>query len=395
MKHDRQMALLDRMLELRRRREDQQIYDNILHLPVDAYTSQEIFERELETLFFDSPLMAGHVDSVREPGSYMLSDWTRQPYFVVRGEDGVLRAFLNTCRHRGAPLLLKENDEPLRALVCPFHGWTYGLDGALRGIPRSSAFPCIDKRDYGLKECSVAESTGLVWVHPTRHESFDPAQELGAFAEDFADFHLERFVSYKRVVTEKKANWKLLIHTNLEGYHVAHLHKATMAPHFREGFLSHEAEGPHLRVLGGRTNLPDAENVPEKERKLLDFVVLFYVLFPNTIFMVRNDTIVISRFLPLAPDRTLCSQEMLYLPDKYVGESGQRELRNRFLFTEVTLDDEDYTMGERVQANLLNGVNETHMLGLEEGLLMVFQEIVSKRLAARDATTADSPWRGC
>ena len=363
MKHDRQMALLDRMLELRRRRE-YQLSDTVLRLPVDAYTSQEIFEREIETLFSDSPLVAGHMDSVREPGSYMLSDWARQPYFVVRGEDGVLRAFLNTCRHRGAPLIVKENDEPLRSLVCPFHGWVYGLDGSLRGIPRSSAFPCIDKRDYGLKACSVAESTGFVWVHPTRQESFDPAQELGAFAEDFAEFRLERYVSYKRVVTEKKANWKLLVQMNLESYHVAHLHKGTLAPYFREGFLSHDAEGPHLRVLDGRTNLLDAENIPVKQRKLLDFVVVFYLLFPNTIFMVRDDNILITRFLPLAPDRTLWSQELLYLPDNYVGESGQKALRNRVLYTEVFLDDEDYTMAERVQANLLNGVNETHMLGL-------------------------------
>ncbi|MCY3823407.1 MAG: aromatic ring-hydroxylating dioxygenase subunit alpha [Nitrospinae bacterium] len=390
MKHDRQMALLDRMLELRRRRE-YRLSDAIFPLPVDAYTSQEIFERELETLFSGSPLVAGHVDGVREPGSYMLNDWPRQPYFVVRGKDGVLRAFLNTCRHRGAPLIVKEKDEPLRALVCPFHGWVYGLDGALQGIPGSSAFPGIDKRDYGLKECSVAESTGLVWVHPTRGESFDPAPDLGAFAEDFAEFHLERFVSYKRVVTEKKANWKLLMQMNLEGYHVAQLHKGTFAPNFRDGFLSHDAEGPHLCVLAAQTNLPDAENVPKKQRKLIDFISLFYVLFPNTIVIVRHDTILIGRFLPLAPDRTLCSQEMLYLPDKFVGESGQKALRNRLLYAQVTLDDEDYKMAERVQANLLNGVNETHMLGLEEGLLTLFQETVSKRLAARDAATADSP----
>ena len=390
MKHERQMALLDRMLELRKRREDQQIYDTVLRLPLDVYTSHEIFEREIETLFFDSPLVAGHMDSVREPGSYMLSDWARQPYFVVRGKDGVLRAFLNICRHRGATLLVRENDEPLRALVCPYHGWAYGLDGTLQGIPRSSAFPCIDKRDYGLKECSVEESTGFVWVHPTRKESFDPAQELGAFAEDIAEFQLERFVSYKRVVTEKKANWKLLMQINLEDYHVAHLHKG-MASNFHDGFLSFDAEGPHLRVLAATTNLPNAENVPEKERKLLDFVTLFYILFPNTIFTVRGDSISINRFLPLAPDRTLCSQELLYLPDKFVGESGQKALRNRLLYTEVLLDDQDYAMAERVQANLLNGVNETHMLGLEEGLVMVFQEIVNKRLSARDATTADSP----
>lgn len=383
MKYDRQMALLDRMVALRKRREDQSIYDTVLRLPLDVYTSREIFELELETLFFDSPLVAGHMDGVREPGSYMLSDWPRQPYFVVRSEDGVLRAFHNTCRHRGSPLIVREKDERLRALVCPFHGWTYGLDGALKSIPRSFAFPCIDKRNYGLKECSVAESTGFVWVHPTRQESFDPAQDLGAFAEDFADLHLERFVSYKKVVTEKKANWKLMMQINLEGYHASQMHKTTFAPHFREGFLSHDAEGPHLRVLVAKTNVLDAESVSRKQRKLLDFVSLFYVLFPNTIFIVHNDNITINRFLPLAPDRTLWTHELLYLPDRYVGETGRKTLRNRLLYNEVLFDDEDFTMAERVQANLLNDVNESHTLGLEEGLVMVFQEIVNERLAAR------------
>ena len=389
MNQDRQIAFLDRMIKLRRQRENQPMKGSVSRLSLDAYTSQEIFERELEALFLDSPLVAGHMDHVREPGCYMLSDWTHQPYFIIRGEDGTLRAFMNTCRHRGAPLIIRENGKPLRVLVCPFHGWTYSLDGKLRDIPQSFVFPGIDKRDHNLKECPVAESTGFVWVHPTRQESFDPAQYMGAFTKDFAELRIERFVSYQRVVKEKKANWKLLVQLNLEGYHVTQLHKGTLAEHFRNGFLSFDAEGPHLRVLGAKANLLDAENVPKKRRKLLDFSVPFYVLFPNTIMIVHDDNILISRFLPLAPDRTLWSQELLYLPEKYVGEEGQKALRSRQLYMEVVLDDQDFTMAERVQANLKNGVNETHMVGLDEELVMVFQEIVNERLAAHKAKTKE------
>ena len=271
--------------------------------------------------------MAGHVDSVREPGSYILSEWTRQPYFVVRGKDGVLRAFLNTCRHRGAPLILREKDEPLRALVCPFHGWTYGLDGALRGIPESSAFPCIDKRDYGLKECSVAESTGFVWVHPTRHEPFDPAQELGAFAEDFAEFHLERFVSYQKGRDGEKGQLEASCSDEPGKLPRCAPAQRNLGSVFPRRF-SFSRRGGSSSARYGRTEQTCRmqKTSREKQRKLLDFVVLFYLLFPNTIFMVREDNILITRFLPLAPDRTLWSQELLYLPDKYVGESGQKSV---------------------------------------------------------------------
>ena len=298
----------------------------------------------------------------------MLSDWNRQPYIVVRGNDGVLRAFWNTCRHRGAKLVNSETDKRLRSIVCPFHGWTYGLDGALQAIPRSFAFPCIDRKEHGLKEFSVTEGMGFVWVSPKDHAPLDPIGHLGAFAQDIENFRLERFVRHKRVVTEKRANWKLLIKVNLEAYHVPTLHRYTFAKGFRNGVLTYDADGPNLRVCAGRVNLMDSMSVPEDTRNLLDFASLFYVMFPNTILIMHTEYISINRFLPLAPDRTIWTHDFLYLPDRFAGESGQKSLRNLFCYVnDVVFDGEDFTIAERVQENLLNGVNETHMLGLEEG----------------------------
>ena len=375
---EHQIETLKRMLELQHRRQYQLATEEVLHLSLDAYSSRDIFELELETLFSDCPFVAGHVDGVREPGRYMLSDWNHQPYVVVRGHDGVLRAFLNTCRHRGAPLVERQTDKPLPSFVCPFHGWTYGLDGALRGVPRQFAFPGIDKEEHGLKELPVTESMGFVWVHPSPYGSLDPAKDLGSLAEDIEHFDLGRFVSFKKVVTEKKANWKLLVQMNLEGYHAATVHKHTLAQHFRNGFLAYDAAGSHLRILAARTNLLEALRIPEEEWKLSDFVMVYYVLFPNTIVIMHDDNVSIRRLFPLSPDRTLYSHELLYLPDHYIGESGIKALRSRFLYNEVLFDDEDFAMAEKVQRNLSNGVNETHMLGVEEGLVMLFQENVNK-----------------
>ena len=380
MKHDRQMAMLDRMVELGKRPRNQLFSGEIAHLSLDDYTSQETFEREIRTVFSDCPFVAGHVHSVREPGEYMLSDWNRQPYVVVRGHDGVLRAFMNTCRHRGAPLVDRESDKPLRAFVCPFHGWTYGLDGALRGVPREYAFPGIDKKNLGLKELPVTESTGLVWIHPREHGPLAPIEDLGSFSEDFKHFKLDGYVRYKKAVSEKRANWKLMIQMNLEGYHVATLHKDTTAGGFRNGFLAHDAEGAHLRILAAKTNLMDSVGMPEEKKTLSDFVLVYYVLFSNTLIVMHGDQISIRRQFPLAPDRTLSTHELLYLPDRYVGESGRKSLLNRFLFNEVLFDDQDFAMAEKVQRNLQNGVNDTHMLGLEENLVLFFQECVNKQI---------------
>ena len=381
MKRERQIALLDRLVDLRKRRQYQIMGTEIRQAPLDIYTSQEIFEREIETLFSDYPSVVGHVDSVRKPGRYMLGDWKRQPHIVVRGDDGVLRAFMNTCRHRGATLVDRESDEALRSFVCPFHGWTYGLDGRLRSVPRSFAFPCLDKNDHGLKEVPVSESMGLVWLHPKNGGDFDSADYLGAFAEDIENFELDRYVRHKKTVIEKKANWKLLIGVNLEAYHVPMLHKHTLAKGFGNGVMTYDADGPNLRVLAGRSNLMDSKKISPQERKILDYIGVYYVIFPNTILLMHNDYMEISRFFPLAPDRTIWTYEFLYRPDPFSGETGQRSLKNLFCYlNEVVYDSEDYMIAEKVQENLLNGVNETHMLGLEESLVGVFQDIVGDKM---------------
>ena len=239
----------------------------------------------------------------------------------------------------------------------------------------------------------MKESMGLIWIHPREHGPLAPIEDLGSFSEDFEHFRLDRFVRYKKAVSEKRANWKLLMQINLEGYHIATLHKDTLAVTFRNGFLDHDAEGAHLRILGAKTNLMDSVGIPEEKRTLSDFVLVFYVLFPNTLIIMHEDYISIRRLFPLAPDRTLYSHELFYLPDRYVGESGRRALKNRFLYYEVLSDDQDFAMAEKVQKNLRNGVNDTHMLGLEEGLVLFFQECINRQIESSLSGQAASSTR--
>lgn len=219
MQKSTQMEILCRLESLHREGRDQQMLGRMVQLPVQIYTDANILAEEMKSVFRHHPMLVGHASSVRDPGSYLLSDWSSFPYVIVRNTDGRLRAFLNTCRHRGARLV--SGKEPcLKAFVCPFHGWTYGLDGRLKGVTKSYNFPEMDRDDFGLVELAVAERAGLIWIHPTPGEKIDLEKDLGPIGDDLDHFGLEGLVSYRKNSVIKHANWKLLIKTYQEGYHV-------------------------------------------------------------------------------------------------------------------------------------------------------------------------------
>lgn len=374
MQRERQIRTLRRLLDLRKQGKDQHMLDGPVRIPVSTYTARDVFDREMETAFRDFPIVAGHVDLVRAPGQYLLSDWPRLPFVVVRNEDGRLRAFLNQCRHRGAPLVSGCEDHPLRAFVCRYHGWTYGLDGELRTVPKAENFPGLDRSAHGLVELPVTEKFGLVWVHPTPRGRLDIEDYLGPFGDDLRHFGIDELRSFRRNSVIKQANWKLLIKTYLEGYHVPFLHRGTLSKAFRRGVIAYDLHDPHLRLAAARTNILDAENLDEADWRILDFASVYYSFFPNTFFIMHPDYVSVNTFYPLAPDKTVWVHDMLYQADHFGGQKGTVELEKRFDFTnDVVFDNEDFAVAEQSQQQLTFGANDFHTLGMEEGLLAVFQ----------------------
>ncbi|WP_208810989.1 aromatic ring-hydroxylating oxygenase subunit alpha [Micromonospora echinofusca] len=344
------------------------------------YTDPHILDRELASVFTDHPLVAGHVSNVPEPGSYLLSDWNRIPYVVTRDRQGRLRAFLNQCRHRGARLV-KGDEKQLKAFVCPFHNWVYDLDGSLRAITRQEDFPGVDAAEYGLKELPVAEAGGLIWIHPDPDGTLDLRSYLGRMLDDLVEFDIEKLVRYRKTKVVKNANWKLLIKTYLEGYHVPYLHRTTLSKAFRKGVLAHFEDGPHIRMSAARSNIDEILETDPESWRILDYASVYYVLFPNTFFIMHPDYVSINIFYPLAPDRTIWTHEMLYRKDDFPGEEGEAALAKRFDFTnDVVFDGEDFAVAEDVQENLRYGANDFHTLGLAEGLLAMFQQSIDDRL---------------
>ncbi len=394
MRHDMQVETLRTLLALHERGRDQEMLGEVVRVPVRNYTDPDILAREMDTVFRRYPMVAGHAGGLREPGDYLLGDWRKFPYVVVRDRGGQLRAFLNTCRHRGARIV-SGKETCLKAFVCPFHGWVYGLDGTLKGVTKEDDFPGLDRSQYNLRELPVAERGGLVWIHPTPGAQMDLDAYLGTIGEDLEQFGLGELVRHRKTQVVKNANWKLLIKTYLEGYHVPYLHRDTLSQAFRGGVIAHHEHGPHIRLSAARTNFLDLLKADSADWKILDYASVYYALFPHTFFIMHPDYVSINMFYPEAPDRTIWTHEMLYRPSAFEGEAGERALAKRFTYTNDTVfDQEDFAVAEDVQLGLLHGANTFHTLGLEEGLLAVFQRNIDDAMAAAPASagTGGATW---
>lgn len=129
MDYDSQFTELEYLLELKQIDRHQPMTEEIQYIDVTVYEDSNILAKEKEQIFNKFPLMAGHITQLKEVGSYILSDWDDFPYIIIKGEDGKIRAFMNVCRHRGPKIQFEQTSECLKSLICPYHGWSYKLDG--------------------------------------------------------------------------------------------------------------------------------------------------------------------------------------------------------------------------------------------------------------------------
>ena len=189
-----QVAQLERLLNLMRTntRDDA---PGLSHAPVREYFDPARYDREIALLFRRLPVVVAFSGQLRQPGDFVTHNDTGQPILVVRDTDGVLRAFLNVCRHRSASVETKACGGGKRAFVCPYHGWSYDLTGRLLGITDGAAFGDVDRARFGLRPLAVAEKYGLVWVVPTALEAgqdagLDIDAYLGRVAPELASWDM-------------------------------------------------------------------------------------------------------------------------------------------------------------------------------------------------------------
>ncbi|HYI04002.1 MAG TPA: aromatic ring-hydroxylating dioxygenase subunit alpha, partial [Reyranella sp.] len=260
----------------------------VSHTPVEGYYDPVRYQREVELLFRRYPIVAAFSSQLRKAGDFVVHNDTGQPILVTRGTDGVLRAFLNVCRHRGAAVEQKPCGANKRAFVCAYHGWSYDLTGRLVGITDGATFGDIDKSKYGLRRLKLAEKYGLVWVVPKALEdnedaSLDIDHFLGPLKADLSGWNMQGWELHSSEPLRPRMNWKLVIDTFLELYHFRYLHGASVAPLFLDNITSYERRERHSRFAVCKPSLLEVENTPRESWRLRDHAVVLYNLFPNTV----------------------------------------------------------------------------------------------------------------
>jgi len=293
------------------------------NLPREAYISPEVFAWELRRFYEAAWVALGRADDLARPGDYRAVRVGNDGILLVRGDDGALRGFFNVCRHRGHELLEPGACAHASALRCPYHGWTYELDGRLKVAPRAGELPGGDPYDYGLVPARVEEWRGWVFVNAAG-EAPPLADWLGDLEGLAADHEPERLRVGTSCTYEVAANWKL-VHENFhECYHCPQLHPqlCRVSPPESGGRTSEGrgawvggpmelTEGAVTMSLDGRSaGVPLRRLEAAKQRQLY-----YYGLLPNFFLSLHPDYVLTHRLEPLAPNRTLIECHWLFPPE--------------------------------------------------------------------------------
>lgn len=347
--------------------------------PVAAYCSPQRLARESALLFREYPLLMGLSNQIPEPGDHFTDDHTGIPILVVRGNDGRARAFQNVCRHRGARVA--EGCGRQKNFVCPYHGWTYGLEGQLRGIPDHRNFPGVEREAHGLVPLPMAERHGMLWVQPSVGPDgieLDAQRHLGALDAEFASFGLDKYHHYETREIRRQMNWKLVIDTFLESYHFSVLHRNSVAPLFYPNLCLFKPFGLHLREVLPRRSLDSQRGLPESEWDLIPHHTIVYVLFPNTVFVMQVDHVETWRVYPVPGKVDECVMYLdFHAPNPIDSDSARRHWQRNMDLTIRTVCEEDFPASEGMQRGFSSGAQTHSIYGRNEPALAHFQRTVA------------------
>jgi phenylpropionate dioxygenase-like ring-hydroxylating dioxygenase large terminal subunit len=340
----------------------------VMEIDVNEYTNPEQFQREKTELFRNYPQFVGPSCIVPEAGDYFAFDDTGVPILIVRQSDGGLKAFVNICSHRGAPLNECDHGKAKkgRLFACPYHGWTYDLEGKLVGVPfGKEGFDGIDRDALGLRPLDVQEKYGMIFVMPNPDLTFAIDEVLGGLQERLSGFGFEDhyYLGAKQVFTN--FSWKLNMDTFHEYYHFEFLHPnsiATMAysntANYKQYGRNHSMGSPAL-AINELKDIPEAEWEPRKYSSYVNYI------FPNTVIFVVEDHFQTWRVYPIAPDRSVVYHSM-FLPVEPATPEARQQYEDYFQMINDVAVAEDYTLVDKINRGLQAGIARKVLIGRNE-----------------------------
>ena len=345
--------------------------DTIWKEPVENYYSLERFNAEI-ALLRKLPIAYCPSAALPQNGSYIARNASKTPLLVVRGEDGEVRAFINACRHRGMQVANGSGCKK-KAFVCPYHAWTYSLEGKLKRIPGEDGFPDLNKDDHGLVEVSAIEKGGIVYVQQDGQIDINSLEKcLDYFTDDQEMFQ-------QGEVTDK-ANWKLLTETLLEGYHIKSLHRDTFYPYGLDNINLVETFGPNSRVIFPFKRIEKLRDLQPNERKIKGTVTAVYHLFPNASVSLLSKHSNLTIMEPIAPNQVKLVTYLMTNPETKGSTATLEDARRDALFVNESGQDEDREAARAIQETVTAPANTHLTFGYFEKAIVNFHSHLSKHL---------------
>lgn len=359
-----------------------------LEEPLDGYLSPERWEAERRLVFGRYPLFVGLSGDLPGPGSWLTFDATGTRILVSRDKAGLVHAMVNTCRHRGARVMPEGCGTKARRFTCPFHAWSYDLDGRLAGMPGAEGFSDIAVEDYGLIRLPAQERYGMIFVGASPQATFSVDEYLGGLGEHFASLGLESWHSLAPVHPHPiKANWKVAWATHLETYHFNFLHKKTAGPLVYGNTGIADFYGDHGLMTSTMKTIDTLRGLPEDQwGSPVDdgHVNLNYRLFPNlSLSVVNGDRLEIFTVYPGGSLTEALALHYAYRREAPAPEEADELAQAVRWACQTVVDGEDYAMCAQIDPALRAPVApQSFLIGRNEPLLQHHVLALRRVLAA-------------
>ncbi|MGZ5552605.1 MAG: aromatic ring-hydroxylating oxygenase subunit alpha [Chthoniobacterales bacterium] len=299
-------------------------------LPQRYFVSPEIFAEEQASIFSKQWICVGHQSQLAATGDYFVREVAGESVIVLRDQKQVVHAFYNVCRHRGTRLCENPTGH-FSAIQCPYHAWTYALDGRLIGAPHMDDVPGFDKSDYSLGAVPLALWEGFIFVNLTATPT--PLENVFApLAGKFAHWNLPQLRSARRIAYDVRANWKLIFENYSECYHCPGVHPMLSKVSPYDSAENDLCEGP---FLGGLMSITKGASLtmsgkacarPVGDMKSEDHArVFYYSIFPNMLLSMHPDYVMVHQLWPQSAGRTLIDCDWLFHPDAFARDDFHPE----------------------------------------------------------------------
>jgi phenylpropionate dioxygenase-like ring-hydroxylating dioxygenase large terminal subunit len=327
-------------------------------MPAFTYTSPEFYQREVERIWRKTWNFIGSADQIRNNGDYFTLNFAGVPIIVLRDHDGKIRAFANTCRHRGSELL--EGKGNCKLIVCPYHSWTYDLSGNLRGTPEMDKTLNFNKADYGLSSIAIDTWGNFLFINFDKNP--EPLKKhLGDLPEKLAPYRLENMALARRKSFQMDCNWKLFVENAKESYHIGTVHRATInqyASAKAAGYWVEKATGDYvvtfaqhegsMALLKGAKGFPTIESLEGRREAGGTYAPLIY---PSTYLACTIDCAWYLEMHPISASKTYMVHGALFPRDRLDRPDFEEVAKNYYHRWDVTIE-EDILASVRQQRGL-------------------------------------------